>query len=171
MNLALDFNFDDDTYRHYMNGFLTVLHCHHYLCLTTRTAIQFKDLGGIEILKSSVIDTIGPIIKEYINKNNIHSFEEKISVGAKYYSVMGLGKMKVKLVDSGAQVELMRSHIDQGWLKKWGKTNVCINFFTIGYIQAMFAAATDSPYQNFNVREIASIVSGKEASIFIVENK
>ncbi len=171
MSLNLNFHFDNDTYRHYMNGFLTVLHCHHYLCLTTQTAIQFKDIGGIEILQKTVVDTIGPILKEYIDSNGIASFKDRIEIGAEYYAVMGLGKMKVALVEHGAKVALLRSHIDQGWITKWGKQDILINFFTVGYLIAMFSAATDLPPDTFHVRELSSIVSGKDTSTFSVVKK
>ena len=96
MELNIDFAFDNDTYRHYMNGFLSVLHCHHYLCLTTQTAIQFKDMGGIEILVSTVEDTIYPLLRDYIERNQIDQPDEKLAVGSAYYAVMGLGKMDLE---------------------------------------------------------------------------
>ncbi len=171
MSLNLDFKFDDNTYRHYMNGFLTVLHCHHYLCLTTQTAIQFEDIGGIDILINTVIDTISPVFKKYIDDNQVATLKEKIAVGSDFYAVMGLGKMKVKLTKKGGQVELLRSHIDKGWITKWGTENACINFFTVGYINAMFSIATGLAPQAFKVEEISSIVSGQDTSSFIIEKK
>lgn len=171
MSLNLDFKFDNNTYRHYMNDSLAVLHCHHYLCLTTKTAIQFKDIGGIDILINTVIDTIGPILTDYIEKNEITSFKEKIDVGAQFYSVMGLGKMEAKRTQKGWQIELSRSHIDKGWISKWGVEDVCINFFTVGYITAMFSIASGMFPVNFRVEEISSIVSGRDTSSFLVEKR
>ena len=169
MSLNLEFKFDANTYRHYMNGFLTVLHCHHYLCLTTQAAIEFKDIGGVDILVDTVIDTISPVLKDYIDKNQVISLGEKIDVGVGLYAVMGLGKMKVNLTKKGGQVELSRSHIDKGWITKWGVKDICINHFTVGYINAMFAVASDMLPEKFKVEEISSIVSGEDASNFLVE--
>lgn len=171
MSLNIDFKFDNNTYRHYMNGFLTVLHCHHYLCLTTQTAIQFKEIGGIDILINTVIDTISPVLKNYIKTNQVDTIKERIDVGADFYAVMGLGKMEVNLTKRGGQVELSRSHIDKGWISKWGVTDVCINFFTIGYINAMFSVASGLPSQSFKIEEISSIVSGADTSNFLVEKQ
>lgn len=168
MNLNIDFKFDHDTYRHYMNDFLSVLHCHHYLCLTTRTAIEFKDMGGIEILIRTSEDTIYPLLRDYIEKNQILLPEDKLEVGAAYYAVMGLGKMEAKFTKRGGEVKLFRSHIDQGWIKKWGRTKANLNFFTCGYIHAMFAAATHSPLGSYAATEVSSIVSGGDYSLFQV---
>lgn len=169
MDLNIDFAFDNSTYRHYMNGFLSVLHCHHYLCLTTQTALQFKDMGGIEILVSTAEDTLYPLLRDYIERNQIDQPEEKLAVGAAYYAVMGLGKMEANFIKNGGEVKLFRSHIDQGWLSKWGRTNANINFFTCGYIAAMYAAATDSPLRSYTAKEVSSIVSGEKFSIFQVK--
>ncbi len=95
MALNVDFTFDKETYRHYMNGFLSVLHCHHYLCLTTKMAEDFDDLGGITILRETAEETIKPLFDDYIRKNNLTELEDRLAVGVEYYSVMGLGKMRV----------------------------------------------------------------------------
>ncbi len=169
MDLKVDFTFDDKTYRHYMNGFMSVLHCHHYLCLTTKLAKDFDDLGGIQILKEVAEDTIRPLFDDYILKNNVASVEDRISVGVGYYALMGLGKMKVSTNEQGGKVELPRSHVDQGWLKKWGKSEEHVNYFTCGYIAAMFAAATNKPARSFSVIEIESIATGSVASLLEVK--
>jgi hypothetical protein len=168
MDLNVRFDFDDDTYRHRMNGFLSVLHCHHYLCLTTRMAIQFKGIGGIEILRSTAEDTLYPLLQEYVTENNITAPEARLDVGAQYYAIMGMGKMKATLNRKGGAVKLIRSHIDQGWLKKWGRADGHLNHFTCGYIAAMFSVASGAPPRSFGVREVESIVSGSKSSTFEV---
>ncbi len=169
MALKVDFTFDDKTYRHYMNGFLSVLHCHHYLCLTTKLALDFDDLGGTRILEEVAEDTMRPLFDDYIHKNSVDSFKERILVGIEYYAVMGLGKMKVTANEQGGKVQLVRSHVDQGWLTKWGKSKAHINHFSRGYIAAMFAAAVDKPARSFSVAEEESIATGGESSILQVK--
>ena len=171
MDLNINFAFDNDNYRHYMNGFLSVLHCHHYLCLTTKVALDFKDIGGIDILMSTAEDAIYPLLRDYINRNHINQPEDKLAVGAAYYAIMGLGKMEAVFNKDGGEVKLFRSHIDQGWLSKWGRIKSNINFFTCGYIAAMYEAATDSPLHSYKVQEVSSIVSGAEYSLFQVKKK
>ena len=169
MALKVDFTFNEKTYRHYMNGFLSVLHCHHYLCLTTKLARDFDDLGGTRILEEVAEDTMRLLFDDYILKNGVDSFKEKILVGIEYYAVMGLGRMKVTANEQGGKVQLVRSHVDQGWLTKWGISEAHINHFSCGYIAAMFAAATDKPARSVSVTEVESIATGGESSILQVK--
>ncbi len=170
MDLNVKFTFDENTYRHYMNGFLTVLHCHHYLCLTTKMAEEFKELGGIKILCESAEDSIRPILDDYFAKNGVVSIEEKFNVGTQYYSVMGMGKMKIKANQTGGSVLLPRSHLDQGWIKKWGKNETPVNYFTCGFIAAIFSAAFGRPSRTYEVTETEGIVQGFPASQFMVKS-
>ena len=80
---------------------------------------------------------------------------------------MGLGKLQVVCggSDSG-EVELHHSHVDQGWIKKWGKRDKPVNSIGAGYIAALFAAGFDLPPRAFAVTETASIVSGAPRSVF-----
>jgi len=171
MELNVTFDFDNDTYRHRMNGAFSVLHCHHYLCLTTRMAIQLKSMGGIDILKSTAEDTLLPLLQDYVTQNNIKDPEARLQVGVSYYAIMGMGKMNAVRNEKGGTVQLLRSHIDQGWLKKWGRTEGHVNYFTCGYISAMYAVAEGRPPGSFSVQELKSIVSGNKISYFEVIRK
>lgn len=169
MPLNLEFTFDEETYRHYLNGIMTVLHCHHYLCLTTKMAEDFDDIGGTRILCETAEDTIIPFFHRYYNDNNVVKIEDKLLVGAEYYSVMGMGKMQIQASNDGGTVTLSHSHVDQGWVKKWGVHDKHINHFTRGFIAAIFTTAFDKPARSFNVTEVDSIVTGGENSIFNVK--
>ena len=171
MALNVDFTFDKETYRHYMNGFLSVLHCHHYLCLTTKMAEDFDDLGGITILRETAEETIKPLFDDYIRKNNLTELEDRLAVGVEYYSVMGLGKMRVSAKEGGGEAQLARSHIDTGWIKKWGISTTHHNHFTCGYIAAIFASTFERELGSYQVQEVQSIVTGDKSSLFQVQLK
>ncbi len=168
MTLNVNFTFDEKSYRHYMNGFLSVLHCHHYLCLTTKTAMDFKEINGLQILQETAEDTMRPVFEEYFKKNDVTTVKDKLLVGMRYYAVMGLGKMKATANEQGGEVVLARSHVDQGWLKRWGRNSQPVNFFTRGYIAAMFAAAVGKPARSFAVHEMEAIATGNDYSRFKV---
>jgi hypothetical protein len=171
MALNVEFTFDENTYRHYMNGFLAVMHCHHYMSLLTKLAEDFDDVGGTRILCESVEDSVRPMFDDYIQKNNLSSPDEKLNVGKDYYSIMGMGLMDLNGDESGGEVTLTRSHVDQGWQKKWGNLGKPINHWTRGYIAAAFASAFDKPARSYEVEEVASMVKGDEASKFVVKAK
>jgi len=168
MSLKLDFNLDTETYRHYLNGHPVVMHSHHYLALITKLAEDLDDIGGAQILRDVVEETMWAIFDDYIQKNGLTSPLDRCNVGREYYSIFGLGKMVVTGSESGGEVRLIRSHIDEGWIMKWGPHSKPINHLTCGYIAAVFAAAFNKPVKSYNVTEAVSMAGGDAEGKFIV---
>ena len=70
MSLKLDFNLDNQTFRHYLNGHAVVMHSHHYLALITKlvedTAKFMEGFAKEKNIKFKLnIDTL-PIIEEIL---------------------------------------------------------------------------------------------------------
>ena len=120
MALNLDFSLDNETFRNYLNGHAVVMHSHHYLALITQLAENLPEIGGPQLLKDVVEESMLAIFNDYIQKNGLVTPLQRCNVGKEYYSVYGLGKMKVGGTEKGGEVSLVRSHIDEGWIKKWG---------------------------------------------------
>jgi hypothetical protein len=169
MSLTLDFNLDNETYRHFINGHPVVMHSHHYLALITKLAEDLGDIGGAQILRDVVEESMCVIFNDYVQKNGLTSPLERCNVGREYYSVFGLGKMVVTGSESGGEVRLIRSHIDEGWIMKWGPNDKPINLFTCGYIAAIFAVAFNKPVKSYTVTEAASMACGDAEGKFIVK--
>jgi predicted hydrocarbon binding protein len=68
--------------------------------------------------------------------------------------------------ECSGEVILTKSHVDAGWLKKWGKYDAPVNYIAAGYIAGMFSAACDMPVKTYNVTESESIAMGAELSRF-----
>jgi len=168
MTLELIHTFDDKNYRHFLNGFNIVLHCHHYMSLTTKLAEDFDAIGGTRILAETAEDTIRPILDNYAKTHAIAAGDARLKMAAEFFSVMGMGKMEASGTAGSGNVTLTRSHVDQGWVKKWGNHTKPINHFTRGFIAAMFAAAYDKPARSYTVSETDAIVTGKPAGSFTV---
>lgn len=164
--LVLDHIFDNQRKRHYLNGHLSVLHCHHYSSLYTQLAL---DSDETELLAQSSEESFYDLLVDYFDKYNLTSIEERIESACQYYAAVGLGKMQVNYLgnDSG-EVELLASHVDSGWIKKWGKYDAPVNYIGAGYITAMFSAVFDESKKTFKANEVQSIVMGAETSIFKV---
>jgi len=162
------FTFDNKTFRHSMNGHESVLHCHHYMSLTTKLAEDFSDIGGTQILSESAEDSIRPLLDSYFEENTVSSPEERLKIGAEYYSVMGLGLMDISGTEKSGKAILKHSHVDEGWTKKWGKSDRFINHFSCGFIAAVFAAAYGRPARSYLAEEISSIAMGDEKSVIAV---
>jgi hypothetical protein len=171
MALNVLHTFDEKNFRHYLNGFNVVMHCHHYMSLTTKLAIDFDDIGGTSILAESAEDSILPILVDYIKKNNVNNPEERLLAGAEFYKHMGMGKMAVSGNIAGGKVILEGSHVDKGWQEKWGNNKGPVNHFTRGYIAAIFAAGFDKTARSYIVKENESMVTGAGTSSFSVEKR
>jgi hypothetical protein len=169
MAIELKYTFDSDSYRHFLNGHEMVLHCHHYMTLTAKMAEDFADIGGPAVMQEVAEETIRPVLDSYVKEHGISEAEQRLVVGKEYYAVMGLGLMEVTGSAEGGEVRLPHSHFDEGWIKKWGKRDTPANYFTRGYVAAMFAVAFDRPPGSYEVSETASIVTGDETSIFVVK--
>ncbi len=167
--LKLDHRFDPITCRHTRNGATEVLHCHHYASLYTQLADDVSMLDGKKLLAECAEDAFAGLLKSYFAENGICTVEDRIAIAEQYYASAGLGKLKVLFAgsDSG-RVELIHSHIDEGWIKKWGKRDKPVNFITSGYIAALFCAVFDLPARSVNVSEVKSIVCGDAQSQFNV---
>lgn len=164
--LQLQTKVDDRTKRHFLNDQLFVLHCHHYSTLYTQLAM---DAGETSLLTDVAEEVFLDLLKTYFCKHSVSCLQEKIELACQYYAAMGLGKMKVGYCgeDSG-EVELLKSHLDEGWKKKWGQHNEPVNYIGKGYVAAMFAAFFDAPKGTFTAQEVQSIAMGAEKSTFRV---
>jgi predicted hydrocarbon binding protein len=166
--IQLDHIFDPTISRHYMNGQVFVLHCHHYATLYSQLADDCGMMDGKQLLAECSEDSFYNMLVSYFEEHGIMDIGERISLAEQYYAVVGFGKMKVICAgqESGV-VELEHSHVDEGWIKKWGKREEPVNFITCGYVAALFSAVFDKPIRTFSVKETESIVTGAERSRFV----
>jgi hypothetical protein len=164
--LILDHKFDPLLKRHFLNGQLTVLHCHHFSTLYTQLALDARQSSLLaEIAEDSFVD----VLKDYFKQHALVELGERASIACQYYAAVGLGKLAMNYLgpDSG-QVDLERSHIDEGWIKKWGNHDCPVNYITAGFVAAMFAAILDLPARSFEVHEISSMAMGAPKGCFSV---
>jgi hypothetical protein len=160
----LDHAFDPKTNRHSLNGFTSVLHCHHYTTLYTQLAMDAKET---ELLKNTTEDAFYDFLTDYYEVHKVECYREKLELAAQCYSALGLGKMEIVYAgEDSAEIRLLKSHVDSGWIKKWGKYDAPVNYITAGFISAMLSASFKRQTRTFNVAEVESIVMGSEASCF-----
>lgn len=154
--------FDRERCRHSLNGFQTVLHCHHYMTLTTQMAEDADDLcNGTEVLISTMEDTIYKVLKNYYDTNNITDLWEKVSIAEQYYTLCGLGQIQWQHAgEFSGWVKVLHSHVDEGWKKKWSQRNKPVNYIGRGFIQAAMALFNDKQPRSYRSEETKSIVCG-----------
>jgi hypothetical protein len=162
--LQIEHRFDQHQKRHYLNGVQTVYHCHHYATLYTQLAI---DAGETALMAECAEDSFYSIFVALFKKENLFDLADRIDIGCQYYAAIGLGTLALGFVgDNAAQLYSSDSHLERGWIKKWGQYDRPVNFIGCGYVSALLAAALDQPVRSFNSFEIASIVVGDAQTIF-----
>jgi hypothetical protein len=171
MTLNLDFSFNDVTYRHTLNGELMVLHCHHYMTLYTKLAEEFAGFGGKRILAESIEDAMLDFFKKYHANNSVTTPAARLEVGKEFYSTLGLGLMEISGDENGGEIKLIQSHVDKGWIKKFGKHDKAVNHFSCGFAAAIFSAAFDKGPRVYDVVEATSIAMGNESGKLTVKRK
>lgn len=166
---VIEHRFDPFFCRHYFNDYLTVLHCHHYSALYTQLAMDCEFIDAKKMLSDSIQETAYPVLMDYYEDNGIEEMEDRIKIAEEYYSALGLGKLKILCLGRSSGIaELTHSHVDEGWIKKWGKHDKPVNYMSAGFIAAAFAAVLDAPIKSFKAVETESIVMGSEKSRFNV---
>lgn len=165
--LEIDHKFDSLRSRHILNGFCTVLHCHHYATLYTQLADDAKDFNGEQLLKEAAEDTFYEVLDAYFQAKGITALDDKVCLAEEYWRVVGMGLLRFTVIGNYATAaEMDYSHIDEGWLKKWGSRDKPVNFITAGYVAAVAALLTGRPARSFAVKETKGLVCGDAVSAF-----
>lgn len=170
--MTFDKRFDARTCRHSLNGENYVLHCHHFTTLYSQLAEDAKEFGGIKLLRDTAEDAFYNTLKRYYADNGITNLSDMLRIAEEYYSCIGMGKISFASVgEVSGHVVLSRSHVDEGWIKKFGKREQPINYITHGYVSAVFALVNDQPVRSFTATEVKSIVAGApESEIQVYKN-
>ncbi len=169
--LVVNRTFDPNTCRHAIQGVQTVLHCHHYLSLSCQLADDCDFVDGKQIMRGAAEDTFYPMFKNYFCDYKITDIKDRVSIVEQLYVLMGLGDFKFEYFgNDSAKAIMAHSHVDQGWIKKWGvrERGKPVNFVTQGILQAAFNAVNDLPKGSAKCLEIKSIVCGDKTSQFTI---
>ncbi len=155
---------DERSKKRYLNGISSVLHCHHFITLYTQLAMDAEETS---LLEEVAQDNFHEVLNKYFIENNISDFQEKAEISCQYYSVLGLGTLEIKYIsESSAEITSKNSHIDAGWIKKWGNNDKAVNFIGRGYVSAMLSIILAKPIGSFKTSEIKSIVKGDNETVF-----
>lgn len=169
VELVVDQKFDPKSCRHSINGEVQVLHCHHYATLYCQLADDAKMFDGKALLRKAAEMAFLPMLKQLMVDAGASLLQEKIAIAEAYWKFVGMGMVRFERVGAmSAAASMSKSHVDEGWIKKWGKREAPVNFIGQGYLLGAMAAIFDLPLGSFMVQEIKSIVSGADASQFSI---
>lgn len=163
----INHSFDQKAKRHYINGKCTVLHCHHYATLYSQLADVATLFDGKRILVDSAEDSFYELLNDYFAEKNISESTDRITVAEDYWKTVGMGLIQFTGVGKfTVTAEMDYSHVDEGWLQKWGGRDKPVNFITCGFVAAVSALVNNRPPKSYTVNETKSLVCGDELSVF-----
>jgi hypothetical protein len=163
----IEHRFDPVTCRHYLNGVCTVLHCHHYMTLYTQLADDAKDFNGEALFTQTAEDTFYDVLSSYYAEKGLELLEDQAAIAEEYWQAVGMGLIRFVAIGRYAvTAEMEYSHVDEGWLKKWGGRDKPINFITCGFVSAVAALLTQRPPRSFRTTEVKALVCGDDKSVF-----
>jgi len=167
--LALNKVFDAKVSRQRIDNTTVVLHCHHYATLYTQLAMDCSMLDAKALLSECAEDAWEGFLSRYYTNNGIATLADRIAIGEQAFAAAGLGKMRVTCAGAySGEVTLDHSHVDEGWIRKWGKSEQPVNLIGAGFIAGLFDALFGKPARSFTAIETQSIVSGAPCSRFSV---
>lgn len=159
-------SFDSKRMRHYVDGQCSVLHCHHYATLFTQLACDAADFNGTDLLIEATAETMYPVLNSYFKKHGITDIPERIAIAEQYWAFVGMGTASFECMNNTGMVTMKHSHVDEGWLKKWGQRQERVNYIGEGYVKAAIGAIFNCDWNSVSVNETQSIVSGASLSRF-----
>ena len=117
-----DHKFDRETCRHSSNGIDTVLHCHHYASLYCQLADDAEEFNGKELLQRASEMSFWEVLSKYFEEHDVSDLDDRIALVEEYWKTSGFGTLKLDHVgDLSAAAHMDHSHVDEGWIKKWGQ--------------------------------------------------
>jgi hypothetical protein len=166
---VFDHHFERHRARHVVNGATAVLHCHNYAILYCQIADDAEIVNGRELLARAAEYAFLSLLRDYFATHAVTAVDERVALAEEYWSVCGMGTLKFDcLGQMSATAVMAHSHVDEGWVAKWGRRDRPVNFIGQGYLAAALAAIYDRPAGSFAVRETESIVAGAPESRFAI---
>jgi hypothetical protein len=167
--ILIEHSFDRKRCRHEIGGMTAVLHCHHFATLISRLANDCKLVDAKRILADCAEDAFHAALSNYFKRHGVSGIERRASLAEQYFSTVGLGMMRVKYAGyCSGEVIMEHSHVDEGWLKKWGEANSPVNHIGRGYVTAAFSAIFDRGRRIYFATERRSIARGASQSVIRV---
>jgi hypothetical protein len=163
--------FDAERKLQYVNGEVAVLHCHHYATIFTKLALDMAHLEGPDHLRTAMEETAYLTLQRRFLVDGVRSATDRQILGKRYFALAGLGQLEVEANENGGSATMRHSHLDEGWVKKWGVSKRPVNLIGQGFLAGFWSAMFEKPVGHYKVRETESLVSGASASRFMITVK
>jgi hypothetical protein len=152
-----------------VNGVTTVLHCHHYATLYCQLAEDAGMVNGKALMAKAAEYAFLPLLADYFTQHGVTGTDDRIRLVEEYWRMNGMGTLEFDCLGwMSATAVMAHSHVDEGWIAKWGKRGTPVNFIAHGYLAAAVAAIYGQPAGSYTVQETQSIVAGASESRFAI---
>lgn len=156
----------------YVNTDPSVMHCHHYATLITHMALDLDEIGAPRLLEEAMEEAIYLVLKKQLLLQNITSRDARVAAVEEHFRLTGLGSLELTVLSEGeGAARLSHSHIDEGWIKKWGTADGPVNRMGAGYLAAAFAVIHDARLRTYVAEETKSMASGETHSEFVIRRR
>ena len=163
--------FDAERNLQYVNTEVAVLHCHHYATIFTKLALEMGHLNGPGNLFDAMEETAYITLRKYFVVNGLKSSDDRKAIAEQYFALAGLGRLSLNVGTDGGRATMRHSHADEGWLKKYGKSDRSVNVMGQGYLAGAMASVFNEPVGTYDVVETQSLVSGASSSEFTIKRR
>lgn len=163
--------FDSERCLQYVNNESAVMHCHHYSAIFTKLALATPALNGAGNLFDAMEETAYLTLRRYFTVEEVTATAERRQIAEEYFQLAGLGLVALDLSVAGGHASMRHSHVDEGWIKKWGQHPRPVNLIGQGYLAGAAAALFDQVIGSYAVKETQSLVMGAPRSEFRITRR
>ncbi len=160
--------FDSARNLHYVEGYATAFHCHHYMGAFFKMLAATTEVNGAEIMKTTAEKITGAQLRAYFrNHPEVTSEKARLEVGADAFRRYGLGNVDFsQITNEGGTVIIPTSHIAKALKAKVGKSTEGGGSLLAGIVAGILSAAYG---RNYKVTPMDALAGGTDRYSFKVE--
>ncbi len=131
-----------------------IFHCHHYNTYLQKILLDLQNDEMKSLLTDAATAVAYHQLKELYDFNEAKTIEEKLTLAAGLFKIMGFGLIDFSELMNDHLVIIHHSHYATEWKNKFGQhENHAICFFPAGFIAAAIASARDEELGSYEIVE------------------
>lgn len=142
-----------DENRNYLEigGEAMIFHCHHYLTNLHKTILDAKNIDSRPFLIGSAADAV---YGQFKNLSENLTIDESKKLAEEIYKCFGYGLINLNSLDeNGITLQTKKSFFSKTWKMKFGKSDIPMDFYTLGFLAAVYAVIFNKKLSDINVEQ------------------
>lgn len=149
-----------------VGGEAMIFHCHHYMNYLQRSILDADYIDSPRFLIGSAADSV------YYQLSNLCrglDKEQSIQMAQEIYKTFGFGLIDLSdMNENGVEVKKVKSFFSKTWLIKFGASNKPIDFYTTGFIAAVYAYVYKIPLEHIQAEQTECIACGAKRNVHVI---